>query len=272
MDLKAQFQGFFQTNDLFTEKLLASYPVFEFPQIQMNAEVIKDLENIPQKGTSILGKRMEAFFKIAIKHSERYELVDHSIQVIQDKQTLGELDFLVYDRYRQKNLHVELVYKLYLYDDSFEKEIDRWIGPKRKDSLHRKLKRLQQKQFPLLANPATIPYLEKYGLISEGIEQQICFKAQLFDQMYSEDYPLINQNCLRGRWISKDQFTSADYGKFQFYSPEKIEWSASPENNESWVSYAEIKNEIEDLFELGQVPLIWMSNGDSFRSFFIVNW
>ncbi len=272
MSLEAQFLGFCQTNDIITNELFPSYPVFEFPKINLSPAILADLENIPKQGASILGKKMEAFFKIAIKHSPRYELIDHSIQIIQDKQTLGEFDFLVFDKDRDQNLHVELVYKLYLYDASFEKEIDRWIGPKRKDSLHRKLNRLRQKQFPLLKHPASSSYLEKYGLNSDEIEQQICFKAQLFSKEKSSNYELINQNCLTGQWIHFKEFTADQYGKFQYYSPKKLEWSSDPSSNWDWMEYSEILEKIERLFNEGQVPLVWMKKPNTFYSFFIVNW
>ena len=36
---------------------------------------------------------------------------------------------------RDKYIHIEMQYKFYLYDESFENEIDRYIGPNRNDTL-----------------------------------------------------------------------------------------------------------------------------------------
>ncbi len=43
----------------------------------------------------VLGKRVEAFFEHQIQQSEDYLLKISNLQIIQNKKTLGELDFII---------------------------------------------------------------------------------------------------------------------------------------------------------------------------------
>ena len=64
-------------------------------------------------------------------------------QIQNKKTTVGELDFIL-----QKNhspIHLEVIYKFYLYDDTFgNSEIEHWIGPNRNDNLVKKLTKLKE--------------------------------------------------------------------------------------------------------------------------------
>ena len=98
----------------------------------------------------VLGKRAEIFFAEAIRQSSHYDLIAQNLQLIHNKQTLGEFDFFLKEQNTQQSLHVELVYKFYVYDSSFKQQLDRWIGPNRKDSLLKKIEHIKSHQFPLL--------------------------------------------------------------------------------------------------------------------------
>lgn len=144
-ELKEQFLGFYKTPALFNE--LYELKQFDFENI--------DISNIDYSKLSIdkklpLGKRVEYFFEYYIKLALCYNIVNKNIQIIKDGNTLGELDFILYDNFKKRFEHVELVYKYYLYDPSFENELDRYIGPNRNDTLVKKLNKLKDKQLPLI--------------------------------------------------------------------------------------------------------------------------
>ena len=267
-----QFQGFVETPDIFTASK-NDLKVFTFPKVSISEKLILDLMKIDHPRNSVLGKRMESFFEIAIDHSERYDLMAANIQIIQEKQTHGELDFLVFDKENSRPLHVELVYKLYVYDPSFPKEIEKWIGPNRRDSLLQKQDKLRTKQFPLLHKPETEAYLSKMNLSADEIEQQLCFKAQLYTPVnYKPDNETVNLNGLRGHWYRYEDFLNMNWQENQFFSPKKKYWSCDPKDNSNWISYSELLNEIEFLFEKKKAPLIWMKTKSGYHRFFIVWW
>ncbi|MCG9971711.1 DUF1853 family protein [Christiangramia crocea] len=274
MQILDQFTGFLSTTSLLPKENLTGFQSFDFPDVQITDRLKKDLERIDHPRNSVLGKRMESFFEIAINHSERYRLIDSNIQIIENKQTLGEIDFLVYDEQYEKPLHVELVYKLYIYDENLAPEINRWIGPNRKDSFSEKLDKLKNRQFPILFKPETLKYLKNLGLQQEEIEQQICFKAKLFTPAGFQDPRTaeINTECYSGKWFNFTEFSRFKGQDNLFFSPPKRSWSASPESNKEWFTHSEMIKTIETLFEKQKSPLIWMKTKTAYQSFFVVWW
>tara|TARA_R100000655_G_scaffold45489_1_gene82318 strand:- start:1156 stop:1974 length:819 start_codon:yes stop_codon:yes gene_type:complete len=264
VELISQFTGFLETPDI-RDKYGSEIPIFEFPEVDITEELIAELKKIDHPRNSVLGKRMESFFEIAIKFSKRYKLIASNIQVNQQKITLGELDFLLYDFQNKIPLHVELVYKIYILDPEVGQDEKMFIGPNRKDSFLEKMEKITTKQLPLLKHPETQIYLKKYDLDLDTIEQQICFKAQL----YSNDPDATSQN---GKYLSLQEFKELDKNNAVFYAPKKNLWSAKPESCNHWHSYAETMEEISELFQKEKSPLIWMKHKDSFSRFFVVWW
>ncbi|TBW29299.1 DUF1853 family protein [Gramella sp. KN1008] len=276
ISLVDQFRGFCSTPSIFPQNKNLSVRSFSFPDVEINSAIVNDLENIVHPRNSVLGKRMESFFEIAIKHSERYDLIDSNIQIIENKQTLGEIDFLLYDKLKACPLHVELVYKLYVYDEQLSPEINRWIGPNRKDSFSEKLEKLKNKQFPILYKPETLTYLEKLGLAPQDIEQRLCFKAKLFTAsdlpIQKDENNIINSDCFSGELYRFSEFEKFNWQQNLFFSPQKKYWSASPATNPEWLDYNDIVKNIKSLFERQRAPLIWMKTKTGYKSFFVVWW
>src|SRR5690606_12766576 len=133
------FQGFLDTPPLWFKNELFNLQQFEFPQASLlSKETI--LAGSPSLLTNfVLGKRSESFFELALTHSEGFQVIAQNIQIQREKITLGEIDFLIEDCTGNRQFHVELVCKFYLYDPSLDRELDRWIGPNRKDSLLQKI-------------------------------------------------------------------------------------------------------------------------------------
>ena len=74
-----------------------------------------------------------------------FKLIGHSIQIIQGKQTLGELDFLLFNTQTQKIEHWEVALKYHLAEANLS--LKYWYGLNRTDTLQRKLNHFTQKQF-----------------------------------------------------------------------------------------------------------------------------
>ncbi|MFD2434198.1 DUF1853 family protein [Mesonia maritima] len=232
-------------------------------------------ENFKLPESLVLGKRAERFFEIAINQDEDYKFLAGNLQIIHEKQTLGEFDFFLKEKASNQIFHVELVYKFYVYDPDFENELDCWIGPNRKDSLIRKIKRLKEHQLPLLFREESSDSLKKFQLNPESIQQKVCFKANLFipKRFQHQTFLHINNDCIVGFWIHSNEFTKAEYGSFQFYSPKKKNWPIEPEQNQTWKNFDEINSEIEYLFQHKKAALLWMKKDtQTFERFFVVWW
>lgn len=104
-NLKEQFLGFYNTPVLFDE--LYTLKQFSFEKIDTSDLKI---ENIRIDTKLPLGKRVEYFFEHYLNLSNRYEVLKKNIQIIKNKNTLGELDFIVFDKKENCFKHVELIY------------------------------------------------------------------------------------------------------------------------------------------------------------------
>jgi len=273
--LELQFQGFLATPPLWFKNDLFNLPQFEFPKVPILSEEIIKTESPSLLTNFVLGKRAESFFELALAHSSRFQLIAQNIQIQREKITLGEIDFLIEDTVKNRQIHIELVCKFYIYDPSFDHELERWIGPNRKDSLLQKTDKLKLKQFPLLYKAATEPYLSELNLKPEKLQQEVCFKANLFipKNLENKKFEHINKECITGFWVHSEEFTQTDYGRFQFLAPRKQDWSIDPKNGENWVSYPEIKESIGELSLQKKSPLIWIKkNKQQFERLFVVWW
>ena len=220
-----------------------------------------------------LGKWVEQFVIHQLKHDKQVKLLEENIQIASDKITIGELDVLFL---LDKNpIHLEIIYKFYLYDDSIStyNPLDKWIGPNRSDTLVYKLQKLKEKQLPLLYHKETQSVLSRHNIQLNTVKQSVCFKAQLFlpfKQNYS-DFDFINKACFCGWYISYNRIN--ELRGFKFYILEKLEWLCLPKDTIDWLSFIEAKNEINVDIANKYSPLCWIKNEhDEIQKCFITWW
>ncbi|MCF4101514.1 DUF1853 family protein [Gillisia sp. M10.2A] len=273
--LEKQIHGFLNTPALWINN-----DFFEFSQFLFSSKPIPDKEQLKTffpiiTKSPILGKRIELFFRLIIQSHPNYKLLAENIQINSPERTLGELDFIIEEFPKKRIIHLELMYKFYVYDPEIKEEMARWIGPNKKDTLIDKLNRVKFQQFPVLKIPETKKLLETLQIELDEIEQEVCFKANLFipEDTLNLKFPYINPECIAGFWIKYNEFTLSKYGEHQFITPEKQDWMMHPKYGEEWVAYAHMLSTISELNQRNRSPLIWMKKRDgSFHRFFIVWW
>ena len=267
-----QYRGFLQTPDLFLSGY-AGFQVFDSSTLQT-----KQTASFLVPDNIRLGQRMEYFLEAAIKATPRYELIAKNLQIIHNKKTLGEIDFLIRDLNENKVIHLELVYKFYLFDALYsENKYACWIGPNRKDSLPLKLNKLKAQQLPLLFKPETLPYLSKIGLKPEEIQQYVCFKAQLFTNFHNKitDFNGLNPDSETGFWMNLQDFKAFAKAEMKFYFPVKIEWVILPASTDPihWIDRTEAFKQIENSLNQQRSVYCWVKTpDDSISRCFVVWW
>lgn len=269
--LALQFIGFLQTPPLWNHREFLDIPQFFTKQVPGEIKTF-DLK-VPSN--LILGRRVEYFFKYYLEQFSNEEILLANTQITSNKITVGELDFLLRNRFSQSISHVELVYKFYLYDPSIPSETDRWIGPNRRDTLVKKLKKLQEQQLPLLHRLETQPLLKQLHISPEEIGQMICFKANLFVpySLLEKPFARINPDCVQGFWLKAKEFTEQEFGDHLFYSPKKANWPVAPEKNTCWFSFDLIREQLSLLLDQEKSPLVWMKKRTGeYKRFFLVWW
>ena len=105
------------------------------------------LNFLSQLKSTRLGLRFEhlLWFWLLDENYHHFKLIGHSIQIIEDKNTLGELDFLIFNQQSLAIEHWEVAIKFYLAENDLS--LEHWYGLNRTDTLYRKLNHFSQKQF-----------------------------------------------------------------------------------------------------------------------------
>lgn len=218
-----------------------------------------------------LGKLIELFVLFEFEQNEAIQILKSNVQIFRDQVTLGELDCLI--KRGLEYIHLEIVYKFYLYDPAVSQELDRWVGPNKNDSLVLKLRKLKEKQLPLLHRPETALLLDDLELKSSMFKQQVYFKAQLFVpyNLLGKSFPLINKNGVKGFYIRPNDLDL--FENHQFYIPSKLDWLVEPHSEVEWLLFSSFKNEISEYCANQKSPLCWMkSDTMELQKFFVVWW
>ena len=214
----------------------------------------------------------EACFKEYLKQSKEFDLLAANLQIQGEKETLGELDFIVKNLKTGENIHIELACKFYLFHENKSKEVEQnWVGPNRKDSLSEKLEKLKLKQFPLLKASETIQKLNELR-IEKPTSQAVCLKAFLFIPKYlkPESFPKNYEDCIVGHYVKATDFVKEESALYAI--PTKKEWILPVNALKNWYTFLEIKPLVDEQLKLNKSPLIYKKTPHKLECFFVVWW
>ncbi len=227
-----------------------------------------------------LGHLAEHFFMIWLQGQERYQKIAAHLQVMGQGTTLGEIDYLLYEKIQDRYLHVELAFKFYLFDPQVEGSYEsKWIGPNRRDSLALKLDKLRDKQFPMLFRKETTDVMKSMKCDPKRFNQELCLKARFFvPENY--DISLLEPNyrlLVAGKWIHYNAFTQEKYGSATFCIPDKNDWLIDPDQDVNfalfdWENFHAISSKLKTLTEGKRSPLCFMKTPTGCSRLFIVWW
>ena len=261
-----RFIGYSKTPLLWKSDNVNQLKQFEIDFKEINNISLDSIDSIR------LGKLVEQFVFIQLQQNKSISIIAQNLQIIVDKITIGEIDCLI--QYLNKYIHLEIVYKFYLYDEHINTgELDHWIGPNRKDSLVFKLNKLKNKQLPLLNHFKTKELLHKIDLNPELISSMVFFKAQLFVPkiLIENTFKLINNNCIIGYYIGMSEYKSLN--NCEFYMPNKLDWLTDPHQKVNWMSQINFTPYVEAEINQSRSPLCWMKDEkNNLQKIFIVFW
>lgn len=285
LQMNRRFDGFRNTPFLWKE-FLEELKMFATSQVSIN-----DYPEIDSTSPLRLGRFIEQFVLYELEQDDTIQILSSNVQIFHGKRTIGELDCLLKQSAGKQtaldqssikqssakpptdNIHLEIVYKFYLYDPSFPNELNRWIGPNRNDSLVLKLKKLKEKQLPLLHHPETAKLLNELEVKSTEFKQRIYFKAQLFVPLSSlESMPKsVNKDCITGFYIRPKDL--ALFTNHTYYIPTKLDWLVEPHLDVEWIPAQTFQGLVSDQLATQRSPLCWMKSPDgNLQKFFVVWW
>lgn len=267
--LNQQIQGFLQTPPLWT-KIQFGMRQFEFPEVDLTHFQPKP---IPQKLR--LGHQMEQVCKQLLDHSPTFEVLLYNEPVRQEKQTIGEIDYILKNNTTGKFVHVELTYKFYIINPVISEPIHQLMGPNRRDMFFTKMEKIKNEQFQLLYSTSAQQLLAEKGLQDKELEHQTCYKSQLFEPYRSKPLNIrpLNPNCIMGYWLRLADLQTDRFKAFEFYIPFKTEWVVKPHNKVPWISHFETLMEVNLRLLKQNAPMVWVKKSESqIKKFFVVWW
>ena len=131
--LLQQCIGFIKTPPLWIKEKFG-LTQFEFPEMDLKEFVP---EPIPDRIR--LGHQMEYVFKQLIEYCPDYEVLLHNLPIRDEKQTIGEIDFILRETCTKELVHVELTYKFYIINPKISEPMHQLMGPNRRDMFFRKM-------------------------------------------------------------------------------------------------------------------------------------
>ncbi len=129
--------------ELWKKKLLLQHQKW-FYNLDVNPKPL--IEFISKTKTSRLGIYAERLMHFLFEHSPFIELKLCNYQVIENKVTIGEIDFVI--EWEERLIHIELSVKYYL-DSKNDDVFENWIGPSGNDNLSKKIEKVITHQLPL---------------------------------------------------------------------------------------------------------------------------
>ena len=265
-DIQLQYEGFLNTPLLWELKSFEELNQFEIPPTDITS--FNELTPVKIR----LGKLVERFVSYELRSHKSISIINENLQVVENKITIGEIDCLL--KHINQLIHLEVSYKFYLYDENSGKlELDKWIGPNKRDSLAKKIAKLKSKQLPILFHKETIRILEKININVAEIIQLVYFKAQLFVPYLRKPnlLPEINNDCIKGFYIKKRQLNQ--FNDHTFYIPSKKNWIIDVHNNVNWIEINDFLSELTELLNNEKSPLCWFKDSKgNIEKVFIVWW
>ena len=264
--MSKSYEGFLQSNLLWkdTEFGLEQF-VIEYGKLDFSR-----LWPVPKKLR--LGHQVEHIYLQLLKASNKYKVLAHSIQLIEYKRTLGELDFIIKSLETDEIIHIELAYKFYLLDPSMDGIVEGLVGPNRGDAFTYKLDKTKHKQMPLLYSDAA---KDRLKINVDKVKQKVAFYGEIFTPygMESQDLASLESNCIKGYYMSLDKFLKEDFSLFKFHFPTKSEWIHIPYIDVKWMNYESAVEMIKERHAIYRSPMLWVDRGDgSIDKLFVTHW
>ena len=265
MKAESRINAILQSNHL-------DFSIIGIPTFELNQLELPKLELFELPTNVRLGHLVEKIVAELIKQSHNYRLEYENVQLIDQKRTIGEIDFIIKDLKTNTHIHLELAYKFYLYDPTISSNpIHNWIGPNRRDSLSQKRHKLREKQLPLLNHSITKSILKDVDV--DNTNQAVCFLASLFiPYKFKGNLPAGYQSAVKGYYLDYATFEQLDEIGKVYHIPTKKSWGIDPCENTEWADFNSVKDLVLMSIQEKQAPLCWQKYNDEYVSFFIVWW
>lgn len=206
-----------------------------------------------------LGKRFERLLSFWFKHSKHWDLIWEGKQFVDDKTTIGEIDFLVRELQSDELMHIEVACKFYLSSENSSNWAS-WLGPNAKDCFADKMIKFER-QLALSQHPLLRQELKAAGL--ENVEPKLFLKGFFFHHfslLMKAKAPRLANTHYNAAWFCfAKEFDLLAHESALWYVLEKKHWLSivHPEEIRTEVlNSQETKSLVESHFEQSERALL----------------
>lgn len=166
-----------------------------------------------------LGRYFEMLWTFWLENSSRFEVIEQNLPLRDQGKTLGELDFLVFDKVSGQNLHWEVAVKFYL-GVGDTRQHSSWHGPGKKDRLDLKVEHLRHRQSVICQRPVVQKLLQERGRHVDACG--VILKGRLFYPYTTGDQIFVpvdaDPHHLRSYWLTVSDLQKTNIAA-KFFSP-----------------------------------------------------
>jgi len=218
----------------------------------------KLIEHFKAEEQLILGKYFERLLAFFFEHYYQFELVYSGKQLFNEKETLGELDFVYRNIPTDELTHLEVAVKYYMGFKNSPKH-DMWIGPNGSDTLGKKMRKFES-QLKLS------DYGDKLQLVVDS--KKVLLNGYLFKHYTSSNWPYFSRSSdENGIWMYIDEMDKTIDKKGLYLVMPKHCWlSFYIEPNRKLLKASEVIEKVHDqVKEIGKgIMLVQISEQANF--------
>lgn len=171
----------------------------------------------------LLGKYFEQLLSFFFKHSPYYELIVQNQQIIINKVTKGEVDFVVFNKQLKQYEHIEVAIKYYMHTNKHQES--NWVGPNSNDYYEKKLTNLFSHQLKILENyKSNLPQLNNIN----QIVSRVWIKGYLLNKKLNHNFIYLQESDLDQYFKLIDSYyeiQKLDWIEPTFYHPNKFTYN-----------------------------------------------
>jgi hypothetical protein len=186
----------------------------------------------------IVGKYFEKMIAFIFYQLPRFKVLHYSKQFFHQKHTIGEIDFILHDLIDDTRLHIEVAVKYYMGFKNIGKH-DLWIGPNGRDTLKKKLIKLQDQ-------------LKLSDQLELGaVEKRILLLGYFFKHWKHSEWPYFSNDIPDGLWMYEDEMPDhLDLDAFYLIMPKHKWLGFFIDEESSFLSGAELIKEVKEQLAL----------------------
>lgn len=239
--------------------LFADSETTEFIE-KLRANPAQLLDYLANKETRVLGVYFEHLILFWLSNLPSVSLISSNLQVFQGTRTIGEIDVIF--EHEKRVFHWEIAVKFYL-NIGNGRQASHFVGPRLKDALNVKLKRIFDHQIPLIEVPETrelLAALNVKEVVSSAMMKGVLFQPLPGPPTQITSLPSeISNTCQSGSWVTlKNINRVASQGFTHFLILSKAQWFTSFYYSDEVVSgdVASLEKQAAELLKSGNTPIM----------------